>query len=97
MPAAPAPDSLFRHDWREQINLAIRDFLQQHGTSLQALDRNDRVALIGALDGKGLFEARNAAPLIAQALGISRASVYGLLAAAREEPPRRKTKGTTAS
>jgi predicted transcriptional regulator YheO len=97
MPSAALPETLFRHDWREQINLAIRAFLQRTGTSLKALDRSDRVALIGSLDSKGLFEARNAAPLIAKSLGISRASVYGLLAAAREEKPRRKAKGTTAS
>jgi len=85
MPTAPAPEPLFRHDWRERINLAIRDFLTTNGTTLQALDRSDRIALLAALDAKGLFETRNAAPFIAQSLGISRASVYGLLAAARDD------------
>ncbi|HVJ42854.1 MAG TPA: PAS domain-containing protein [Dongiaceae bacterium] len=84
MPAAQPPEPLFRHDWRERINLEIRAFLQDHGTSLKALDRNDRMALLASLEAKGLFETRNAAPFVAETLGISRASVYGLLAAARE-------------
>jgi predicted transcriptional regulator YheO len=83
MPTSPVPEPLFRHDWREQINLEIRDFLTVNSTSLRALDRHDRIALLGILDAKGLFEARNATPFIAQSLGISRASVYGLLAAPR--------------
>ncbi|HVI87952.1 MAG TPA: PAS domain-containing protein [Dongiaceae bacterium] len=96
MPAAAPPEPLFRHDWRERINLEIRAFLQEHGTSLKALDRNDRMALLAGLEAKGLFETRNAAPFVAEVLGISRASVYGLLAAAREAAPktgRETTKG----
>jgi predicted transcriptional regulator YheO len=84
MPAAQPPQPLFRHDWRERINLEIRAFLQEHGMSLKALDRSGRMALLASLETKGLFETRNAAPFVAEALGISRASVYGLLAAARE-------------
>jgi len=92
MPATQPPEPLFRHDWRERINLEIRAFLQEHGTSLKAFDRNDRMALLARLEAKGLFETRNAAPLVAETLGISRASVYGLLAAARETS-RRAPKG----
>ncbi|HWT99160.1 MAG TPA: PAS domain-containing protein [Terriglobales bacterium] len=84
MPAAQLPEPLFRHDWRERINLEIRTFLQEQGTSLKALDRNGRMALLASLEAKGLFETRNAAPFVAETLGISRASVYGLLAVARE-------------
>jgi predicted transcriptional regulator YheO len=83
MPAAQPPEPLFRHDWRERINLEIRTFLQDQSTSLKALDRDGRMALLASLEAKGLFETRNAAPFVAEALGISRASVYGLLAAAR--------------
>jgi predicted transcriptional regulator YheO len=94
MPTSLAPEPLFRHDWREQINLEIRDFLTTNGISLQALDRHDRIALLTALDAKGLFETRNATPFIAQSLGISRASVYGLLAAARGDKAGMRANGT---
>jgi predicted transcriptional regulator YheO len=97
MPASAAPEPLFRHDWRERINLEIRDFLTTNGTSLQALDRSDRIALLSALDAKGLFETRNAAPFIAQSLGISRASVYGLLSVARGDSCDAKKNGVRKS
>ena len=82
-PLTERPAPLFRHDWREQINLDIRDFLAETGKSIAALDRADRISLLARLDRAGLFQARNATPFIAQALGVSRATVYGLLAEAR--------------
>jgi len=93
MPAQEPPEPLFRNDWRERINLEIRAFLQENGTSLKALDRADRIALLATLQAKGLFETRNAAPFVAEALGISRASVYGLLAAARDTESKGTKKG----
>jgi predicted transcriptional regulator YheO len=85
---APAerPQSLFRHDWREQINLVIRDFLTETNKAISALERPDRIALLRRLDQAGMFQTRNAAPFVAQALGVSRATVYGLLAEARQQP-----------
>ncbi|MET1028073.1 MAG: helix-turn-helix domain-containing protein, partial [Dongiaceae bacterium] len=82
-PLEARPDPLFHHDWRERINLAIRDFLIQDGKALSALDRSDRIALLARLDDQGLFQTRNAVPFVAQALDVSRATVYGLLTEAR--------------
>jgi predicted transcriptional regulator YheO len=81
--AEPRPEAMFRQDWREQINLTIRAFLESRRKALKALDREERVALIAELDAAGLFEARNAAPHVASAMEISRATVYALLNAAR--------------
>ena len=97
MPASREPEPLLKNDWRERINLEIRDFLTANGTTLQALDRRDRIALLAALDARGLFETRNAAPFIAQSLGISRASVYGLLSAARDSRAAAARKGVRKS
>ncbi|TXH38538.1 MAG: hypothetical protein E6Q98_03370 [Rhodospirillaceae bacterium] len=85
-PLTDRPEPLFRHDWREQINLEIRDFLAETGKSMAALDRADRISLLARLDKAALFQTRNATPFIAQALGVSRATVYGLLAEARRSP-----------
>jgi predicted transcriptional regulator YheO len=91
-PVTDRPEPLFRHDWREQVNFAIRDFLTDRGKALQALERNDKVALIGLLNDQGLFQTRNAIPFVAQALDVSRATIYGLLKASRgpEKKARRK-------
>jgi predicted transcriptional regulator YheO len=79
----PRPEPIFAQDWREQINLGIRAFLQARQLTLKALDRADRVALVGALDARNLFATRNAAQHVADALGVSRATIYNLLGDAR--------------
>lgn len=81
--AEPRPEAMFRQDWREHINLTIRAFLESRRKALKALDREERIELIAELDAAGLFEARNAAPHVASAMEISRATVYALLNAAR--------------
>lgn len=81
--AEKRPEAMFRQDWREQINLMIRAFLEARRKALKALDRHERIQLIAELDAAGLFEARNAAPHVASAMDISRATVYALLNAAR--------------
>ena len=81
--AEKRPEAMFRQDWREQINLMIRDYLERRRKALKALDRDERIQLIAELDAAGLFEARNAAPHVANAMQISRATVYALLNAAR--------------
>lgn len=53
------------------------------------LDRAERVELFRGLDERGVFAVRRAVPLVAERLGISRASAYSYLAKARaEEPPK---------
>ncbi|TDQ77678.1 putative transcriptional regulator YheO [Dongia mobilis] len=85
----PRPEPIFAQDWREQINLGIRAFLQERGLALKALDRADRVAMIATLDRQGLFATRNAVQHVADALGLSRATIYNLLNDARERQERR--------
>ncbi|WP_374381534.1 transcriptional regulator [Dongia sp.] len=79
----PRPEPIFAQDWREQINLGIRAFLQEKQLTLKALDRSDRVALMASLDAQNLFATRNAALHVADALGVSRATIYNLLGDAR--------------
>ncbi|WP_374652723.1 transcriptional regulator [Dongia sp.] len=80
----PRPEPIFAQDWREQINLGIRAFLQERQLTLKALAREDRVQLVSYLDERNLFATRKAAQHIADALGLSRATIYNLLADARQ-------------
>lgn len=77
------PPMLFGRDWREQMQTALDAWLRDAGLNRSALKRNDRIALIGALDQQGLFETRHAADHAAELLGISRTSLYNYLRAAR--------------
>ncbi|WLR94627.1 helix-turn-helix transcriptional regulator [Shinella zoogloeoides] len=90
---APAlrPPSLFAGDWREAINTALHDWLRGRGLALTALRKADRVALVGALDERGLFQTRNAVDHLAGLIGASRASIYNYLADARRQSQKDRT------
>lgn len=83
----PKPQALFSRDWREEINATLHGWLKERGLALSALKRGDRVALVAALDERGLFKTRNAVDHLASLIGASRASIYNYLAAARGEAP----------
>jgi D-arginine utilization repressor len=82
-PTEPRPEAMFRQDWREEISFTIRAFLERKRKALKALERDERIELIAEIDKAGLFAARNAAPHVASAMNVSRATVYALLNAAR--------------
>lgn len=81
--AQPRPQALFSRDWREEINASLHDWLKERGLALSALKRTDRIALVAALEERGLFKTRNAVDHLASLIGTSRASIYNYLAAAR--------------
>ncbi|HWQ08728.1 MAG TPA: PAS domain-containing protein [Holophaga sp.] len=78
-PAAPRPPELFNRDWRERIALVIDEACRDRQLRRDRLTREDRLALVRAVNDKGLFSTRQAAHHVALALGVSRATVYALL------------------
>jgi predicted transcriptional regulator YheO len=77
------PKGLFERDWQDQINTLIREWCQENFKSVPALKQADRTELVGVLESKGLLDYRNSAVYVATALGVSRATVYNALSAAR--------------
>lgn len=88
---APRPPALFSGDWREEINTALHDWLRTRGLALTALKKAERVALVAALEERGLFQTRNAVDHLAGLIGASRASIYNYLADARRQKPKDMT------
>ena len=80
-------ERMFPTDWREQINVEIAEFLGARNASLAGLTTQDLVELTAALDDRGFFSIRKAADYIAAALGVSRATLYKRLSAARNANP----------
>jgi predicted transcriptional regulator YheO len=80
----PHPDMLFRQDWRERVNLVIRDFLLRTQTTVATLDRQQRSKLLEEIENSGLLEMRHAAQYVANQLGISRATLYLTLGKKRD-------------
>ena len=79
----PRPAELFEHDWREEISLVVDDWCRGQQLNRGRLTRDQRVALVTELDNKGLFAMRSASQFAAQALGVSRSTLYSLLQEAR--------------
>jgi D-arginine utilization repressor len=87
-PRQEQPQALFRRDWRETAQAKLHAWLKARGLNAQALTREERIELIGALDQDGLFEARRAVEHVAEMIGVSRAAAYGYLTQARAAPKR---------
>lgn len=73
------PPELFDRDWRERIALRVQQRCLERGLRRDQLDRGSRRELVSLLDAEGLFAVRGAADLAAEALGVSRATVYAVL------------------
>lgn len=79
------PPELFHRDWRERIALRVQQHCLERGLRREQLDRGGRRELVAVLDAEGLLSVRGAADLTAEALGVSRATVYKLLKEARSD------------
>lgn len=78
-PITPLPEELFAADWREQIAITVDAEVRARGLRRDQLTREGRLELVRTLEERGLFATRRAADHAAWALGVSRATVYGLL------------------
>ena len=76
-PQGPAPRPAAA--WSEQIGAVVDEECRAAGLRRDRLTRAQRLALVRALDGRGLFATRHAAAHAARALGVSRTTVYDLL------------------
>lgn len=84
-PVEAAPPELMDRDWREQIALVVDQHCRAHDRPRDRLTREDRLALVRALEERGLFATRHAAEHAGKAIGVSRATVYTLLKEVRHD------------
>lgn len=85
VPTTERPIELFERDWREQIALTAQRVCQENAIDRTRMTRNDRLKVVKAINDAGLFATRNAASVVATAIGASRATVYSLLKEVRGE------------
>ncbi len=78
------PEILFQNDWRDQIKLEIRSFLESHDITLEKLTLDIRKKMVAHLDSKGLFFAKKSIDQLATILGVSRATAYNDLSYVRK-------------
>jgi len=68
----------------ETVQNAVAETLYDTGRSLAMLTREDKIELMNLLESKGLFQVKRAVPIVADLLGLSRATVYNYLREGRD-------------
>lgn len=81
---ADTPPDILRHDWREITNSIIASTLRELKLSFNQVRRPERTIIVTRLLEAQIFSARGSADYVAEALGVSRASVYDLIKQAKQ-------------
>lgn len=79
-PVTERPGALFEQDWADRIERMVGAFVRERGRPVGKLSRDERRELLTDLDEAGLLAVRRSAPVVARALGVSRSTLYSLLA-----------------
>jgi predicted transcriptional regulator YheO len=78
------PLQTFASSPEDFVSVALRQALLDVGKEKYQLDKHDKLLVIDRLRDAGVFELRRASELVAEELGVSRASVYAYLKRVRE-------------
>lgn len=70
-------------DIEETIHVIVSDTLRNNGQTPAYMSREAKIELIGRLAEKGVFQVKKSVPMLADLLGLSRATVYNYLREAR--------------
>ena len=73
----------FANAIEETIQVVLTETLYELGQQLPLMSREEKVGLVGRLADKGIFQVKKAVPIVADQLGLSRATVYNYLRDAR--------------
>ncbi|MFF4171876.1 transcriptional regulator [Streptomyces sp. NPDC001744] len=76
VPHQDEPLETLRDRTGRELRSAIDSFAAERSSTPRGLNRDQKRELVRRLHGEGFFEARSSAQLIADQLGISRATVY---------------------
>ncbi len=73
------PVELYSDNWQVKIDTHILSYISQHKLILGKLTREEKQSVIEELSKHGVFFLKNAAPYVANKLGVSRATIYNYL------------------
>jgi predicted transcriptional regulator YheO len=79
LPPSPEPESFFHDNWRQVLERIVSNHETEQGMSARALGAPGRREVIARLHAAGILDIRNAAPVVAGRIGISRALLYRYL------------------
>lgn len=75
----------FSDDIEETIHNLVEETRYEMGQTHPLMSRDEKIALVARLADKGVFQVKKAVPIVADQLGLSRATVYNYLREARKE------------
>lgn len=67
----------------DTVQSVVAETLYETGRTLVGMSREDKIELMSQLESKGLFQVKKAVPIVADMLGLSRATVYNYLRESR--------------
>lgn len=70
---------LFSGDIRETVQSMVMETLYEIDAQAAEMSREDKVMLVARLNNKGVFQVKRAVPIVADLLGLSRATIYNYL------------------
>jgi predicted transcriptional regulator YheO len=73
----------FANDIEDTIHAIVADTLYETGQTLSLMGRDEKVELIARLADKGVFQVKKSVSILADQLGLSRATIYNYLRDAR--------------
>jgi predicted transcriptional regulator YheO len=73
----------FANDIEDTIHSIVTDTLHETGQTLALMGRDEKIELIGRLAEKGVFQVKKSVSILADQLGLSRATIYNYLREAR--------------
>ncbi|MEW9570378.1 transcriptional regulator [Rhodanobacter sp. Si-c] len=80
LPGSLEPHAPFFHDnWRQALERTVGEFEAKRGMATRLMGPEARRQLVSELEAAGLLSIRNAPSVVAQRMGISRASLYNYL------------------
>ena len=80
LPESLEPHAPFFHDnWRQALDRLMQEVEREEGIPVKSFNTSLRFALIEKISDSGFLSMRNAPPVVAERVGISRAALYKYL------------------
>jgi len=80
LPESLEPHAPFFHDnWRQSLERLVQGLEREEGIPAKSFNTSQRFALIEKISNGGFLSIRNAPPVVAERIGISRAALYKYL------------------
>ena len=80
-----AKGEIFTNSIDELLEILMQQAVESTGHTLDALEKEDKVAVVRYLDEKGVFLIKKSAERVAEFLDISRFTVYNYLNEVKED------------